>query len=277
MTFLDRILSFAKNYDLVRLVVMNGSRVNSNITPDKFQDYDLVFYVNNYKDFIKDVTFIYSLGEVLVKQTSLDQRDGFEGIDESFIYMLQYKDGNKLDLTVRDVSYFEMDFKEDSLSKILLDKEGLNFRNNPNESSYYVKPIDNKSFYFSVNEFYWVCLYVFKGIARDNLFYAIKHLNIIREELENIIDWWIGEKHNYKIAVGKGKSRYKDLLNNNLFEMYKNTYPGLEKKSLWDSTICAIKLFDLLANHLAIMHNYDYPTTIKEDIIDFINKNYSIN
>ena len=96
MTFLDKVLEVAKNDDSVRLVVMNGSRVNPNIIPDGYQDYDIVFYVDNYHVFLKDLSFISKFGEILVKQTTDDQRDGFETIKSSFIYMTPLKYRKKI-------------------------------------------------------------------------------------------------------------------------------------------------------------------------------------
>ena len=54
MSILDKLLDLASKNNSVRAVVMNGSRVNPNIESDKYQDYDIVFYVNNYQEFIKE-------------------------------------------------------------------------------------------------------------------------------------------------------------------------------------------------------------------------------
>jgi len=272
MTFLEKVLDIARNKESVRLVVMNGSRVNPNIVSDKYQDFDIVFYVNNYQEFLNDNSYLNTLGEVLVKQYSSDQRDGSLSVDDSFIYMIQFKDGFRIDLTIRDLKFAIEDFKDDSLSKLLLDKEGLNLISSPNESSYYVKHITEEDFHFTINEFYWVSLYIAKGVKRGQLFYAIKHLDIIRLELEVMIDWWIGDKHNFEIAVGKGKSRYKDLLPEEIFEMYKNTYSSLDAENIIKALHQAIDLFDLLASELANKYDLVYPNNIKKDIIVFINQ-----
>ena len=274
MEFLDKVLEVAKNNPSVRLVVMNGSRVNSNIIPDRYQDYDIVFYVDNYQEFIKDLLFVNTFGEILVEQTTKDQRDGFETIKSSFIYMAQYRDGNRLDLTIRDIKYALEDFSNDSLSKVLLDKEGLNLINNPNESSYYVKEINQKDFDFCVNEFYWVCSYIAKGIIRGQLFYAIKHLNIIREELEMMIDWWIGSENDYSIAVGKGKNRYQDLLPKDIYNQYVSTYPKLTEEEILKSLRTSIILFDYLARCLSKDNNLVYLEDLKSEMLSFFDDIY---
>jgi len=276
MSILDKLLDLANKKNSIRAVVMNGSRVNPNITPDEYQDYDIVFYVNNYQEFIKNLAFIDALGDVLVKQTSLDQRDGLETINESFTYMTQYKDGSRIDLTIRDMKYVLKDFKSDSLSMVLLDKEALGLDNNPNESSYYVKKITKEDFAFTVNEFYWVCPYVAKGLARNQLFYAMKHMNIIRHELENLIDWFIGKTYDFKISVGKCKSRYQELLSEEMYEIYKSTYPKLETKEIIKALKVSINLFDQLASALSMEYNFEYFTNQKQEMLDFLSKVYKI-
>lgn len=276
MSILDKLLDLANKNNSVRAVVMNGSRINPNIESDKYQDYDIVFYVNNYQEFIKDLSFIDTFGEVLVKQTSLDQRDGLETINDSFTYMAQYKDGSRLDLTVRDVEYVIEDFKNDSLSMVLLDKDNLDLINNPNESSYYVKKITKEDFRLCVNEFYWVCPYVAKGIARNQLFYATEHMNIIRHELENMIDWFIGSKFDFKLSVGKGKSRYQELLSKEIFETYKSTFPKLDKKDIGMALKTAINLFDRLALDLSNNHGFEYSPDLANEILNFLDRIYNI-
>ena len=48
------ILDFAKQDDRIRAVLLNGSRANSNINPDQFQDFDIVFIVDKLGSFTTD-------------------------------------------------------------------------------------------------------------------------------------------------------------------------------------------------------------------------------
>jgi aminoglycoside 6-adenylyltransferase len=42
---MDVILGFAKNDDCIRVVTMEGSKLNKNVPVDKFQDFDIAFIV----------------------------------------------------------------------------------------------------------------------------------------------------------------------------------------------------------------------------------------
>lgn len=268
----QKIIDYAKANDDIRIVEMNGSRVNPNVEPDQYQDFDIVFYVNNFQFFIENDLLLNNFGNPLLSQTSKDQRDGLEG--DSFIYMMQYSDGTRLDLSIVDFKKFSKEDNEDSLSVILIDKEGFDLNRIPDESSYYVKPITKKDFDYCVNEFFWLIPYVAKGIARKHYFYAHKHLEYIRHELEMIIDWWIGQKYDFKISVGKGKHRYKKILSEEFFLRYQKTYTNLEGSEIWTALKSALDLFDDCARELAKKYQYYYDEKLKNNVLDFLNDNY---
>lgn len=43
---LNQLLSFASNNDMVRAVLLNGSRVNPKVEKDIFSDYDVKIWIN---------------------------------------------------------------------------------------------------------------------------------------------------------------------------------------------------------------------------------------
>lgn len=65
---LDLILDVAKKDDRIRAVVMNGSRTNPNVIRDIFQDYDIVYVVNETNSFREDKHWIDQFGERLYMQ-----------------------------------------------------------------------------------------------------------------------------------------------------------------------------------------------------------------
>ena len=60
---MDLILGIAKNDDRVRAVYMNGSRTNPNAPEDLFQDYDIVYVVEETASFIADRTWPERFGK----------------------------------------------------------------------------------------------------------------------------------------------------------------------------------------------------------------------
>lgn len=71
---MDLILSFAQKDDRIRAVAMNGSRLDSNITPDRFQDYDVVYFVREMDSFLADSAWVDYFGPRIIMQTPEDGR-----------------------------------------------------------------------------------------------------------------------------------------------------------------------------------------------------------
>ena len=56
------ILEVAKNDDRIKAVYMNGSRANENVPKDMFQDYDIVYVVEETQSFIEDKDWVRVFG-----------------------------------------------------------------------------------------------------------------------------------------------------------------------------------------------------------------------
>jgi aminoglycoside 6-adenylyltransferase len=264
-----RVIDYAKSDNRVRLVEMNGSRVNPYIKPDDYQDFDLVFYVKHFDDFDKGKAWVQQFGDILIMQTKDDQIAEAYDTDDWYVYLIQFKDGTRLDLTIMDIGSFNQN-QRDSLSKIVLDKDHLSQEQASDESSYYVEEPKVKAFSMAVNEFYWVCPYISKGLVRGHIIYAIKHLDIIRKQYEKILDWWIGQQYDYQISVGKGKSRYKNLLDGEIYHRYIESYVSLKFDDILNALLVLMDDFDQIAKHLAEKHNFEYDLGIKDKIKKFI-------
>ena len=50
----DIVLNFAKTDKRIRMVTLEGSRTNTNIPPDDFQDFDITFFVTDMDSFTSE-------------------------------------------------------------------------------------------------------------------------------------------------------------------------------------------------------------------------------
>jgi aminoglycoside 6-adenylyltransferase len=64
----DLILSIAKVDERIRAVYMNGSRANPNLKKDRYQDYDIVYDVNETASFLEDKNWISVFGDIAIIQ-----------------------------------------------------------------------------------------------------------------------------------------------------------------------------------------------------------------
>lgn len=135
------ILSTAREDERIRAVILNGSRANPNAVPDHFQDFDIVYLVTDPTSFVDDPVWIDRFGERMILQTPDLMADPPPEPSDHFTYLMQFTDGNRIDLTLVTVEHTSA-LKEDSLSILLLDKEGqLAPFPHPSEASYLPQPL----------------------------------------------------------------------------------------------------------------------------------------
>ncbi|PTI50234.1 aminoglycoside adenylyltransferase, partial [Staphylococcus xylosus] len=157
---------------------MNGSRVNENVEPDKYQDFDIVFIVENLESMIVDLTWINQFGNRIITQFPEEQDLYPSELEERYPILMLFDDYNRIDLTLISKYKLSEYLSEDSLVKVLLDKNNLLLDiNSTNDSSHWINKPYQKIFDECINEFYWISAYVMKGIWRNELIYSIDHLN----------------------------------------------------------------------------------------------------
>ena len=96
---LELIVSTAQHDDRIRAVIMNGSRTNPNARRDPFQDFDIVYVVTEVESFKDDPRWIDRFGERMILQLPELMQDPPPQNNGTFIYLMQFMDGNRIDLT----------------------------------------------------------------------------------------------------------------------------------------------------------------------------------
>ena len=119
----DLILGYAKAHDDIRAVILNGSRANPNRRPDPFNDFDIVYLVRDLQPY-KTAPVHLDFGELLVYERT-DENELFnEHFPEFVCYLMQFADGNRIDLTIAETARWHGYCFDDRLSVVLLDKDG---------------------------------------------------------------------------------------------------------------------------------------------------------
>lgn len=201
----ELILGVAEADVRIRVVGLNGSRANPAAPRDEFQDFDVVYLVTDTEPFMRDYGWVDVFSERVIMQ--LPQLGLILPPDPGnwFAYLMQFTDGNRIDLTIRHLDELNMYLAEDSLTKILLDKDSLCAGiPAPSDRKYHVKPPTTDNFRGCCNEFWWVSLYAAKGIFRHELLYATEHIGIyMRDMLMHMLSWQVGCENRFSVSVGK--------------------------------------------------------------------------
>lgn len=266
---LSSVLQFAESNSLIRAVYIEGSRVNPTVAPDELQDYDIVFVVSDFDAFIKDSNWTDLFGAKLIEQQPETFSFG-EKQDNFFSYLIQYKDGFRIDFSIIPVEKRHQ-FK-DSLRVILLDKDGLYPETPPSsDKDYWVKPPTEKWFQEVCNEFWWVSTYVAKGLFRNEIPYAIKHFEeILRPMLMQMIDWKIGYEKDFKVSTGKSGKFYPKYLGEKLYAKFLETYSDSKKENIWKAMFLMADLFSTIAKDVSAKMNFTYNIQEENNILNYL-------
>lgn len=201
---IEKVLAIAKSDDRVRIVAMNGSRTNRNAPRDAFQDYDIVFLVTDMASFLADESWVEVFGKRIMMQTPENMTLFPPELGGRFTYLMLFEDGTRLDLMLIPIEEKERYCVEDSLTVILLDKDGtLPALPPPTDRDYWVKKPTAPMFHDCCNEFWWLATYVAKGLARNEILYALDHLASCREMVRLMMVWHVGIETNFSCSVGK--------------------------------------------------------------------------
>lgn len=180
--------------------------------------------------------------------TIIGQKDN--GIkSDLFSYLMLFTDGNRIDLTLFPIDKLEKEFKKDSLTVVLLDKDEL-FTNlpNPDDRDYLIKSPIDKEFLDCCNEFWWVNTYVAKGLYRNQITYAKEMLEVfVRPMFFKMIEWHIGINTNFSVSFGKAGKFMKEHIAPAIYQKILSTYPDAIAENVWKSLFAMTELFSQLA------------------------------
>ena len=257
---LDLILQIAKKLQ-VDAVALSGSRTNPNAPTDEFQDYDVVYLVENFEELISDLSWLDQFGKrIIVQEVTLGHRR---------LYLMLFEDGNRIDLTLCSKDHMQEWVDSEAGFTVLEDKKGIFETYSPSPERFWIHPASETDFEKSCNEFWWVSAYVVKGIHRKQLIYATDHLyGICHQELLKVLAWKVASD---KGTVDIGKN-YKYLYNYLPAEKEKEFLNLLDFSSLEKITqtlFATMQLFHQEAQKLAQKMEFDYDNEMAEKMIEY--------
>ena len=265
---LDVILKTAETLQ-VEAVAMSGSRTNQKTSKDEFQDYDVVYVVENLDELITDLSWLDQFGNRIIEQeVALDHRR---------LYLMLFEDGNRIDLTLCPKEHIKEWVDSEAGFTVLEDPEHLFEPYSQNLERYWMSPASETDFKNSCNEFWWVSTYVVKGICRSQVIYTTDHLyGICQQELLKILAWLVASDRG---AVDIGKN-YKYLFHYLPAEKEKQFSNLLDFSSLdkiTQSLFATMQLFHQEAQSLAQKMGFDYDKEVAEKMIEYAEERLETN
>ena len=251
----------------VEAVALSGSRTNPQSQKDEFQDYDVVYIVENLNDLLSDLSWLDQFGMRLIEQHNV--------LGHRRLYLMLFEDGNRIDLTLCPKEYIQEWVDSEANFEVIKDDKGLFDSYIPSPKRYWTCPPTEKEFAASCNEFWWVSAYVVKAIRRNQLIYATDHLyGICQQELLKVLAWKVASD---KGAVDIGKN-YKYLFHYLPAEKEKVFSALLDLSSIekvGQSLFATMKLFDGEAQELAQKMGFTYDKEVAEKMISYAKEKLS--
>ena len=262
---LDVILQTAKSLQ-VEAVAMSGSRMDTKAPKDEFQDYDVVYVVDDLDNLTSDLSWLDQFGTRIIEQHNV--------LGNRRLYLMLFKDGNRIDLTLCPTEYIQEWVDSEADYTVLQDKKGLFVPYFPSPQRYWTSLSSQTDFEKACNEFWWVSAYVVKGICRKQLLYATDHLyGICQQELLKVLAWQVVSDRG-KVNIGKN---YKYLFNYLPTEKEKEFLNLLDFSSLekiTQSLFATIKHFHQEAQYLANKMGLDYDKEVAERMIEYAEEKF---
>jgi aminoglycoside 6-adenylyltransferase len=258
---MNLILNFARQDDSVRVVTMEGSRLNKNAPKDRFQDFDITFIVNDMEKYKKSDGWLDVFGKRIIMQKPEAMALFPPTLGTFFSFLMVFEDGNKLDLKLVPLNDTEKYFNwVDSLVKVLLDKDNIcPAVDEPSDRDFHVKKPGREFVDDCCNEFWLLALYVAKGLCRKEFLFAASHLNKMREEMLRMISWKVGVETSFSLSVGKAYKYLQRYVSGDTWELIMKSYNNGTLAEMRESFEICCKLFRDTAVYVSGALNYKYP------------------
>ena len=257
---LELILETAKKLQ-VDAVAMSGSRTNSQASKDEFQDYDVVYVVDDLDNLTSDLAWLDQFGTRIIEQHNI--------LGNRRLYLMLFEDGNRIDLTLCPKDHIQEWVESEADFTVLEDTKGLFETYSPSPDRFWIHPASETDFKKACNEFWWVSAYVVKGICRKQIIYATDHLyGICQQELLKVLSWQVASDRG-TVVIGKN---YKYLFNYLPAETEKDFSNLLDFSSLdkiIQSLLATMQLFHQEAQCLTKKMGFDYDREVAEKMIQY--------
>ena len=257
---LDLILQTAKTLQ-VKAVAMSGSRTDPKALKDEFQDYDVVYIVDDLDNLTSDLSWLEQFGKRIIEQeVSLGNRR---------LYLMLFEDGNRIDLTLCPKEHIQEWVDSEAGFTVLEDEKGLFESYSPSPKRYWTNPASETDFEKACNEFWWVSSYVVKGICRKQVIYATDHLyGICQQEFLKILAWQVASNRGV-VDIGKNYKYLFNYLPAEKEKQFSNLLDFSSKEKITQSLYATMNFFHQEAQSLAQKMGFDYDKEVAEKMIQY--------
>lgn len=244
--------------------------------------YNFTFIVNDIGKYDDDGVFESCFGDRILLFRG--DRNYPEMFPNAKAHMMVFRDGITSAINVTDKAMFmnrynggqehENVWIGDTFRKIL-DKDGLlpQIERLEEKQTLFAETPTEERFLGVCNEFWWVMKTFTEYTLREELLSAMFYLNVaVRDILNQMLRWHIFLREGKPVDMGILDSNMKKLLEEDMYLMYKDTYPAADIESVWKAFDAVVSLWGRAAVSVAQRCGISCPKDTEKDMLAFIHE-----
>ena len=253
----------------VNAVAMSGSRTDTKAPKDEFQDYDVVFVVDDLDNLTSDLSWLDQFGNRLIEQYNV--------LGNRRLYLMLFEDGNRIDLTLCPKDHIQEWVDSEADYTVLKDEKGLFESYTTSPERYWTSPASQTDFEKACNEFWWVSAYVVKGICRNQFIYATDHLyGICQQELLKVLAWQVASDKG-TVDVGKNYKYLFQYLPTEKEKEFSALLDFSDQEKITKSLLATMDFFHKEAQDFSLKTDFHYDKETAEKMIEYAEERFETN
>ena len=257
---LELILETAKKLQ-VDAVALSGSRTDTKAPKDEFQDYDVVYVVDDLDNLTCDLAWLDQFGTRIIEQHNI--------LGNRRLYLMLFEDGNRIDLTLCPKDHINELVDSEAGFTVLVDEKGSFESYSPSPQRFWISPASKTDFEKTCNEFWWVSAYVVKGICRKQVIYATDHLyGICQQELLKVLAWQVASDRG-TVDIGKNYKYLFNYLPDEKEKDFSNMLDFSSSDKIIQSLLATMQIFHQEAQSLSQKMGFEYDREVAEKMIEY--------
>ena len=272
---LESVIDAAKRDKSVRAVI------RTDLLPVRkyLHTYNFCFVVSDPEKYGEDV-FQRCFGErILLFRSDKNYPEMFPGTKA---HLMVFRDGVTIVIHAMDANTFlaryngengcENVWIGDTYQKVL-DKDGIlpEIERSEEKQTIFASIPAGEEFNNINNEFWWVMKTFAEYTLREELLPSMFYLNSsVRSLLNRMLRWYICLKSGRPVNMGILDSRMEEVLEADLFSLYKKTYPGADYSQIWEAYDAVTELWRKAGLFVAARCGFSYPDETESNMAEFI-------
>ena len=273
---IKNVLDVAEARDDVRAVI----RTELLLQREYLYSYQFCFIVNDISEYEDDEVFETCFGDRILLFRG--DRNYPEMFQNTKAHLMVYRDGITIVINAMDRATFLQKYNGDETHdnvwigetyQKLLDKDNLlpEIERLTETQTIFASAPTESEFFGTCNEFWWVLKTFAEYTLREELPSAMFYLNVaVRDLLNRMVSWYLYLRDGEPVDVGILNSRFEKLLEEDLFLLYKKTYPDADYEHMWQAYTAVTELWNRLGRAVAQKRGFSYPEETEKNMLEFI-------